>query len=688
MKKYVLNEPSGEIRTHIDFKGDLNEQQYEVVTSADGPCLVLAGAGSGKTRTLIYRLAYLLEKGVPPHNILLMTFTNKAAREMRERTERLLGYEPRGLWSGTFHHIGNRTLRMYAAEAGYMRDFSILDEQDSRDLIKICVKDIRKKDKEEKFPKASVLQAIISLSSNTKNGIGDILDERYPYFLKFAGDIEKIKDRYRKRKTGSGNMDYDDLLCKWKWLLENVPEVRERFTGQFRYVMVDEYQDTNYIQADIINILCERHRNILVVGDDAQSIYSFRGARVENILKFPERFTGARIFKLETNYRSTPEVLKLANDSLSNNLNQFEKTLKAVNPPEEMPALVKVRDPYSQARFVVQRVKEMRGEGIGIKDMAVLFRAHYQSAELEMELVKQGIPYLVRGGIRFFEQAHIKDIVAYLKVLTNPADEVAWVRALTLCPGIGPGYAAKIYDAFRKKCLGLGEFLAGGVSGVVSQKARQGFVRFRGIMEAILEEGGRLAPPEMISRVLDSGYETHVCAAFDNAKDRLDDIHELINFSHGYESVSDFLSDITLREGFKGENAAGADADEEYLVLSTIHQAKGLEWDVVMVIGLCEGQFPHSKSGEGTQEREEERRLFYVAATRARKYLYLVYPASRYDYQQGMVVSHPSVFIEELDPGDYEIWEVDSFSGPGTARREYPDEDKDPDYDDCDEIEL
>jgi len=662
MKKYILHEAAGKIETHIDFKGNLNEQQYEVVHGAEGPCLVLAGAGSGKTRTLIYRLAYLLERGVPPKNILLMTFTNKAAHEMRDRTEMLLNYKPKGLWSGTFHHIGNRSLRMYAPEVGFKKDFGILDQQDSRDLIKASMKKMSARAKEEKFPKPSVVQSIISLSRNTKETVEKVMEVRYPYFVKFAKEIEEINDVYEKKKKRSGNMDFDDLLSRWKWLLENVPAARRRFCEQFKYIMVDEYQDTNFLQADIIDILGEHNRNVLAVGDDAQSIYSFRGARVKNILRFPKKFSDARIFKLETNYRSTPEILTLANDSLQNNVDQFKKKLKAVNTSMEIPVLAEVKDLYSQARFVVQRVLEMRDEGMEMKDIAVLFRAHYQSAELEMELVKRGIPYIVRGGIRFFEQAHIKDVLSFLKIAFNPADEIAWIRALTLCPGIGPGYAERIYGAFRESGMDLACFIRSDISGKVSKKALDGYSRFRKIMETITASGADMVPGEMISAVLESGYQMHVLATFENAKDRLDDIHELINFSHEYAITGDFLNDITLRENFRGETAMGGPDEDEQLVISTIHQAKGLEWDAVFLIGLCEGQFPHPKAIQEDQEMEEERRLFYVAATRAKKYLYLIHPATRYDYQKGTVLARRSRFVEELDTGDYEVWEVDPSS--------------------------
>ena len=660
MKKYILHEDHNKVETHIDFKGNLNAEQYEVVTKAEGPCLVLAGAGSGKTRTLVYRVAYLLEKGVPPENMLLMTFTNKAAREMKDRAEMLLRYKPSGLWNGTFHHVGNRALRMFASEVGFDRDFGILDQHDSRDLIKACMKKESAKLKKEKFPKASVVQAILSFGANTEKTTEKVLAEKYPYFMQFADEIESIGKIYERKKQNSNSMDYDDLLTKLRWLLQNVPAANKHFTEKFWYIMVDEYQDTNLVQADIVDILGSRHRNILAVGDDAQSIYSFRGARVDNILTFPERFSGTKTYKLETNYRSTPEILELANDSLLNNDNQFSKTLKAVNPSQAKPALVEVRDPYQQASFVAQRVLEMRDEGVPMEDVVVLFRAHYQSAELEMELVKRGIPYVVRGGIRFFEQAHIKDVLSYLRIMVNPADEVSWMRALALCPGIGPGYAVRIFEHFQKSGSELKNYLTSDISRTVPPKARAGYGSFLKIMSSIFAVGVDGGPGAMIEGILEAGYEMYVLSTFDNAKDRIDDIHELANFSHEYKVISDFLNDVTLRENFRGETAASSGNEDEHLVLSTIHQAKGLEWDAVMLIGLSEGQFPHPKAMTNISELEEERRLFYVAATRAKKYLYLIHPATRYDYQKGTVIARRSKFLEELSPEDYELWGMDS----------------------------
>ncbi|MCK5450712.1 MAG: ATP-dependent helicase, partial [Candidatus Omnitrophica bacterium] len=531
-------------------------------------------------------------------------------------------------------------------------------QKDSRDLIKVCI-DKTKVTKTEKFPKASVVQAVISLSINTNSSTEDVLDLRYSYLMKFAYEIEKIKELYFKKKKESNTMDYDDLLSKWKDLLKGSERVRKRFCEQFHYVMVDEYQDTNVLQADIINMLCGHHRNILAVGDDAQSIYSFRGACVDNILRFPEIFPGAKMFKLETNYRSTPEILNLANDSLLNNSNQFHKELKAVNPSLEKPALVEVNDVRAQAGFIAQRVLELRAEGGKLRDMAVLFRAHYLSAELEMELVKRGIPYIVRGGVRFFEQAHIKDVVAYIRIVVNPMDEMAWIRTLVLCPGIGSGYAEKVYTAFKSSGMKLEEFMEINISKVIPKKALKGYAGFRRIIRTILADAQDSNPADMIDSVLDSGYEDHLLASFENAKDRVDDIHELVNFSNEYQNASDFVSEISLKENFKGETFA-AEEEEDQLVLSTIHQSKGLEWGLVFVIGLCEGHFPHPKAMAEAPEMEEERRLFYVAATRAKMSLYLIHPQTRYDHQKGIVIARRSRFLNELDSKNFELWKVSS----------------------------
>ncbi len=659
MKKYIIKTDNIKgVSPRIDFEEDLNPEQYKVVTQSEGPSLVLAGAGSGKTRTLVYRVAYLLNKGIPPQNILLVTFTNKAARTMQDRIEMLLRAKPKKLWSGTFHHIGNRSLRLYAKELGYKSDFGILDQEDALDLIKVCIKNLNLKIAEQRFPRPKVIRTVISYSVNSGKAIEQTLEEFYPYFLQFQEVLKRIKNEYEYKKKISNVMDYDDLLTKWLWLLQNVPDAKERFSQQFRYILVDEYQDTNRLQAGVIRELSEFHRNVLVVGDDAQAIYSFRGADVSNILNFPKDYPDAKIFKLETNYRSIPEILNLANDSISHNVNQYEKHLRTIKESLDKPALIEVRDLYAQAAFVAQRVLELKDEGVPLNDISVLFRAHYQSAEVEMELIKRNIPYVVRGGVRFFEQSHIKDVLSYIKILINPLDELAWIRTLTLSPGIGVSYAGKVFDEFARTGS-LEQIVTSAFGNFLPDRAQKGLKYFKKVIKAIISKGLIKKPDELIRKIIETGYEDYVYTHFDNAKDRVDDLHELVNFAHTYKSVRLLLHDITLRESFKGETINRAPSRDEYLVLSTIHQAKGLEWNSVFLIGLCEGQFPHSKSIEEPLQMEEERRLFYVAATRTKNDLYLIHPITRYDYQMGTVISRKSLFLQELDPTVYKKWDIE-----------------------------
>ncbi|MBL7158252.1 MAG: ATP-dependent helicase [Candidatus Omnitrophica bacterium] len=660
--KYVIKKEKSVSGKTIDYQKDLNEEQYRVVTEAEGASLVLAGAGSGKTRTLIYRVAYLLGKGIAPENILLVTFTNKAARNMQDRIEMLLESKPKGLWSGTFHHIGNRSIRLFTKELGFRANFGILDEEDALSLIKVCMSSLNKPvKKDEYFPKPKIIRSLISFSINTGIALEATIAKRYPYFFPYAETIKKIRDEYDEKKKNSNTMDYDDLLTNWLAILRNSSSAREKFTQQFRYILVDEYQDTNMLQAEIIKELASRHGNVLVVGDDAQAIYSFRGADVSNILRFPDDYPDAKIFKLETNYRSAPEILELANDSISKNKHQYEKHLKAKNESFQKPALVEVKDLYEQADFVAQRILELRDEGTPLGKIAVLFRAHYQAAELEMELTKRGIPFVVRGGVRFFEQAHIKDVLAHVKILLNPFDEISWMRALSIQPGIGSIYAGKIFDEFAK-AGSLEKVMAKGFGRFLPERAQKGLAKFKKIIKPLLREGIKKRPDEAIRAVVEAGYDSYVMTHFDNASDRVEDLRELINFAHTYKSVSGLLHDITLRESFRGETIREAPSHEEHLVLSTIHQAKGLEWGAVFIVGLCEGRFPHPKAAQELVEMEEERRLFYVAATRTERELYLIHPITRYDYKMGTVISRKSIFIEELDENLYDRWDIEEDS--------------------------
>ena len=435
-------------RSHflLDYEKELNPQQLAVVQAAGGPILVIAGAGSGKTRVVTYRVAYLIESGVDPSGILLVTFTNKAAREMLHRVELLVPAVGGSGWKGvggTFHHIGNRILRRHAPLVGYQPNFTILDREDAKSLMDACITDLKINPKGSRFPKGEVLEDLVGLSVNTQRPIDELVLERYPFFYELLDDIRAVAEHYRKRKRELNAMDFDDLLFYWKTLLQEHPEVRARYGEQFQHILVDEYQDTNRIQADIIDLLAEGHGNIMVVGDDSQSIYSFRGANFANILTFPDRYPAAKVFKLEINYRSTPEILHLANSSIVHNRYQFPKELQTVRPAGPMPSLVPAQDILEQAAFVAQKVAEIRDGGIPLSQIAVLYRAHYHSMELQMELTRRGIPFEVRSGLRFFEQAHIKDVCAYLKIICNPLDELAWKRVLQLYPRSGKGHGRK-----------------------------------------------------------------------------------------------------------------------------------------------------------------------------------------------------------------------------------------------------
>ncbi|UCH12175.1 MAG: UvrD-helicase domain-containing protein [Candidatus Omnitrophota bacterium] len=644
----------------IDYTKHLNPEQLKVVMGADEPCLVLAGAGSGKTRTLIYRVAYLLERGVKPDNILLATFTNKAARQMKDRVEMLLRKDVKDLWCGTFHHIGNRILRMRGKHIGIKPDYNIMDQEDARTLIKACLRELKINTKDKFFPAPRVIQSIISYSRNTKENLSNVINTYYPEFLELINDVKVIYSIYTKRKASSNNLDYDDLLTETLRLLNQSQAVRGRFTGQFENILVDEYQDTNKLQFEIIKILSEEHKNILVVGDDAQSIYAFRGATIDNIFNFPKEFPETKIFKLQTNYRSSQDILDLANESINFNRKQYEKDLKSVKGRGEKPILIEVRDLRRQSAFIIQRVLELHDEGYDLKKMAVLFRAHYQSAELEMELLKRGIPYIIRGGIKFFEQAHIKDALSYLRIIQNPNDEIAWMRALSLEQGIGAGFSTKIFKNFTWNCKSLKDIFKDKHWNFLKKKTRVAFEHFRNTMSAVTKDNTYGKIDLMLETVIKTGYEKYCITHFDNYKDRLDDLKELLNFAHTYRSVNKFLADTSLGETFKGETVIEPVKDtSDYLILTTIHQAKGLEWDAVMIIGLIDNQFPHSKSMEDLQQLEEERRLFYVAVTRAKNYLYLIHPMTRYDYNYGNVIARPSVFIEELPHESYEKWETE-----------------------------
>src|SRR4051812_41487089 len=453
-RDYVLQPFRAAVHLQIDYARELNEQQLAAVSAEPGPSLVIAGAGSGKTRTLTYRVAYLLEQGIPPDRILLLTFTNKAAKEMMRRVTELLGQEMGTLWGGTFHSIGNRILRQHANLLGYQRDFTIMDREDAKHLITTCVAESNIDVKATRFPKAEVLGDIFSLALNMQKPVAEILEQQYDYFTELAEQIADMEKRYAARKLATNAMDFDDLLVLWLKLLREHQDVREHYQRRFQFVMVDEYQDTNRLQSELIDLLAARNRNVMVVGDDAQSIYAWRGANFQNILKFGERYSGANVYKIETNYRSTPEILNVANAAITANIHQFAKHLTPARKSGTKPGLVTCEDAGQQAAFVAQRVLELRDEGVNLNNMAVLYRSHFHALELQLELTRRNIPFSITSGIRFFEQAHIKDVTAYLKLVTNPRDELAFKRLVQLLPGIGGKGADKIWKEYLQKAEG------------------------------------------------------------------------------------------------------------------------------------------------------------------------------------------------------------------------------------------
>jgi len=650
----------------IDYKKELNQEQLRVVMEDEGPLLVIAGAGSGKTRTLTYRVARLMESGIPPERILLATFTNKAARSMLMRVETLIGRPISGLWGGTFHHCAHLTLRTHAPRLDYTRSFSILDSEDARQLINTCITETGVDSKVDKFPQGGVIGDMISLSVNTEIPFLDIVHSRYPFFSHRAEEIAAVAARYRKRKRELDMMDFDDLLFNWRELLVKFPEVREAYTGRFLHILVDEYQDTNLLQAEIMDLLASGHRNLMAVGDDSQSIYSFRGANYENIMRFPDRYPDCRIFKLETNYRSTPEILHLANLSITNNENQFKKTLLAVREKGLRPVLVPARNVLQQADFVAQRILELHRSGIPLGEMAVLYRAHYHSMEIQLELTRRGVPFEIRSGIRFFEQAHIKDVTAYLRILVNPRDELAWKRVLGLYAKIGKATADKIWSYVSRLPDPRAVISTANFNTCSTKGAVPGLTRFQETFCA-LSNTSSTSLPELINLIMKNGYLDLLREKYADASSREEDLLQLANFASRFSTLEDFLSELALLTGITEENRSEKEA-QVGVVLSSVHQAKGLEWTAVFMIWCSEGMIPLARALKESGGEEEERRLFYVAVTRAKDQLYLCYPLTDYARGMGHLPVSPSRFIMELSPYSalakerpYDQWQIDEL---------------------------
>lgn len=676
-REYVLQPFRPAMHLQIDYAGELNEQQLAAVTAPPGPSLVIAGAGSGKTRTLTYRVAYLLEQGIPADRILLLTFTNKAAREMMRRVTDLLGQELRDLWGGTFHSIGNRLLRLHAGRLGYHGDFTILDREDAKHLVSASVVEAEIDVKALRFPKPEVLCDVFSMAVNTEKSIAEILGADYGYMAELAGKVEEVGRRYSARKRAANAMDFDDLLALWLKLLREHDDLRDQYQRRFQFILVDEYQDTNRLQSELIDLLAARNRNVMVVGDDAQSIYAWRGANYANILKFPERYAGAKVYKIETNYRSTPEILGLANAAISANLNQFAKELTPARKSGSKPVLVTCHDSAEQASFIAQRVLELREEGGNLNEMAVLYRSHFHALELQLELVRRNIPFSITSGIRFFEQAHVKDVAAFLKLVTNPRDEISFKRLVQLLPGIGGKAADKLWRDFSNHTAqaipqGLDDpapiadgnpyVLATALQDcatAVPKKAAVAWAQFSATISQLEAAEVRNNASKMIGLVVEAGYQDHLKENYTNFRARLEDIEQLAVFAQQFNAVQEFLSQLALLTNVEAEDQQNSSRDEEQLRLSSIHQAKGLEFDVVFVIMLCDGLFPSARSLETAEGEEEERRLFYVSVTRAKNELYLSYPLIRATPgNTGEFMQQPSRFLEEIPKELVEEWNL------------------------------
>lgn len=658
-REYVLQPFRAPIHLQIDYARELNAQQFAAVTAPPGPSLVIAGAGSGKTRTLTYRVAYLIEQGIPADRILLLTFTNKAAREMMRRVADLLGQELPELWGGTFHSVGNRILRRHADLVGYERGFSIIDREDAKHLVTTCVAELDIDVKATRFPKAEVLVEIFSLAANTQESIERVLETQYDYFQPLTAEIERVRESYAARKRATQAMDFDDLLVLWLKLLQEQAEVREQYQRRFQFLLVDEYQDTNKLQSDVIDLLAARHQNVMVVGDDAQSIYAWRGANFHNILKFPERYPDAKVYKIETNYRSTPEILNVANAAITANTRQFAKQLAPARKGGVKPVQVVCHNAAEQAAFVAQRVLELREEGTNLNEMAVLYRSHFHALELQLELTRRNIPFSITSGIRFFEQAHIKDVAAFLKLCANPHDELSFKRLVLLLPGIGGKGADRLWKQFNAEA---GESLAARLQACaarVPKKAAVAWAQFVATLAQLQGEELRDHASQMIGLVIEAGYEDYLKENYANYRSRLEDLQQLAAFAQQFATVEEFLSQLALLTNIEAEDERPADRDDEQLRLSTVHQAKGLEFDVVFVIMLCDGLFPSGRSLQTIDGEEEERRLMYVAITRARNELYLSYPLIRAGFGGGGdMMQQPSRFLREI-PGELiEAWNL------------------------------
>lgn len=634
----------------INYQNALNPAQFEAASAVDGAYLIIAGAGTGKTRTLVYRVARLVELGYDPKSILLLTFTRKAANEMMNRAAVLLDHRCSKILGGTFHSFANLTLRKYYKAVGLDSSFTILDQGDSEDVINLIRSQAGFISKEKRFPNKQTLNKVFSLSVNTSRPVEDIIEESYPHFMDDIDKILDIQKIYNEYKKKNNLLDYDDLLIYLRNFLNDLSPSAKSLLSTIKFVMVDEYQDTNKLQSEIVVGLTQLNNNIMVVGDDSQSIYSFRGANFKNIIEFPVLFPDVKIIKLEENYRSVQPILDFTNKIIEGAVEKYEKHLYTRKTGGELPQIIAAATENLQSKFIVDKILELREEGVPLREIAVLFRSSFFSFDLEIELSKANIPFQKFGGMKFIETAHIKDVLAFLRIAANPKDVVSWYRVLLLHEGVGPKTAQKILD----------ELAAARLTIKANPEAQTGF-RYNDIIEKLFQllyqlHTKQALPSEKAQLVIDYYYPIFK-DKYDDFNKRKKDLDIFLNITENYRSLDSLLADMAIEPIIDSViDIEATDKEEEYLTLSTIHSAKGLEWHSVFIIHAVEGFFPSSRSAENLETLEEERRLMYVAATRAKQNLFVTYPMNIFDREAGTTLSKPSRFISEMNKDLAQGW--------------------------------
>lgn len=643
------------VKKDAEFLKYLDEDQVEPVKALSGPVLVLAGAGSGKTRVLVYRVANMLYNGIRPDQIMMMTFTNRAAREMRDRVSQLVGGSLDNLACGTFHSIGARILRTHAGLVGLKQNFTIMDMDDVSSLMKLARGNVGLS-KDKRLPKDGVVRAIMSMSINKMVSIEKIITDEYVDFMEFSDEIRSIALEYMRLKKKNNVVDFDDILLYWKLILEKNEDVRASLQDQYRYLLIDEYQDTNHLQSMIIKLMVGERKNIMVVGDPNQSIYKFRGAEIGHILDFENLFEDVRVFRVSYNYRSTPEILNLANDSISKNTTSLGMELKPFNKGGVIPSIFSFPDSRVEADYFVEKIEELIAEGVELKKIAVLYRNHHFAKDIEIALTRANIPYELRSGVKFFEKRHIKDVVAFVRLNYNLLDEVSWARVLGQYNGLGAKTIATIlskviegdHETVRDYVLREEDFS-------YVKRGRDSFMRFISMLKRSLDSDRVL---DMVNIFVEDHYDDYMKLEFDNAEDRLADVMAIIDYSLRYATIEEFLEDISLLEDVMSEDGDSEDVkDKDRLVLSTIHRSKGLEWPYVFLIGCMDGKFPSAKNVNDVELLEEERRLMYVAVTRAETELFISHVNMEYSHEKKIRLPvKPSMFLLELSEDVYNYY--------------------------------